>query len=405
MSNNLVKKATDYVSAMLRERLPEKFVYHDFTHTLDVFDTCKKLGEDHKLSPWDMEILLLAAIFHDTGYTVTIEGHEEESAEIAESFLKENGCPDDKIQKVKSSILATRMPQNPGNLMEEIICDADLSHFGKKEFFERIELLRIELEYTKNLSFSDFEWLKSNIEMLISHPFRTKAALAQFEERRMENLLKLQKKLRKKTDNLASKESKLEIQKEKIAFQKDKQSRPERGIETMFRITATNHIRLSDMADNKANIMLSINTILISIVLTVLARKLDVNPHLIIPTFILLLVSLMTIVFATIVTRPKVTAGLFTKQDIQEKKANLLFFGNFYNMDYNDFEWGMKEMMNDKEYLYGSMIKDFYFLGKVLGNKYKYLSICYNTFTYGMILSIIAFAIAILLHPGVTNIN
>jgi len=405
MSNNIIKKATEYVSGVFKDKLNEKFVYHDFTHTSEVIDTCKRLGEISKLSPWDMEVLVLAAIFHDTGYTATIEGHEQKSAEIASKFLKENGCPDEKIEKIRSCILATRMPQQPRSYVEEIICDADLSHFGKKNFFERIELLRMELEYTKGLSFTDFEWLKSNIEMLIQNPFRTKAAQGEFEERRTENLLKLQKKLRKKTDTLLDHESKIEIQKEKIALQKDKQSKPERGIETMFRITSTNHIQLSDMADNKANIMLSINTILISIVITVLVRKLDVNPHLIIPTFLMLVVSMLTIVFATIVTKPKVTAGLFTKQDIKEKKANLLFFGNFYNVELSDFEWGMKEMMNDKEYLYGSMIKDFYFLGKVLGKKYKYLSICYNTFMYGMIISILAFAISILLHPGLTNIE
>lgn len=405
MTNTLIKKSTDFVSGLLEHKLPEKIVYHDFTHTNEVIEMCRKLGETSKLSPWDMEILILAAIFHDSGYIFTIDGHEQKSAEIAAEFLKENGCPEDKISKITSCILATSMPQNPKNSLEEIICDADLSHFGRKNFFERIDLLRFELEFTKGLVFSDAEWLKSNIDMLISHPFRTKAAQAELNERRTENLLKLQKKLRKKTDNISTQDTKIEIQKEKIALQKDKQSRPERGIETMFRITSTNHIRLSDMADNKANIMLSINTLLISIVVTILVRKLDVNPHLIIPTFILLAVSLLTIIFATIVTKPKITAGLFTKEDIKEKKANLLFFGNFYNMDLNDFEWGMKEMMNDKDYLYGSMIKDFYHLGKVLGNKYKFLSICYNTFMYGMILSILAFAISILTHPGVTHIE
>jgi hypothetical protein len=74
-------------------------------------------------------------------------------------------------------------------------------------------------------------------------------------------------------------------------------------------------------------------------------------------------------------------------------------------MDLGTFEWGMKEMMKDREYLYGSMIKDFYFLGQVLGKKYLYLRICYNIFMYGIILSVIAFAIAILVYPGPTNLE
>jgi hypothetical protein len=134
-------------------------------------------------------------------------------------------------------------------------------------------------------------------------------------------------------------------------------------------------------------------------------RKLDSNPHLTIPTFLLLLVALICIIYAVLVTRPKITSGRFTKDDIYKKKTNLLFFGNFYNMELPDFEWGMKEMMNDKEFLYGSMIKDFYYLGQVLGRKYRNLRICYNIFMYGLIAAVIAYVLAFLLYPGATNLN
>jgi hypothetical protein len=99
------------------------------------------------------------------------------------------------------------------------------------------------------------------------------------------------------------------------------------------------------------------------------------------------------------VTRPNVTSGLFTKEDIESKKTNLLFFGNFFKMPLTDFQWGMDKMMSDKEYLYGSMVKDFYFLGQVLGRKYKYLRICYTIFMYGLIISVLAYTIAFILNP------
>ena len=153
------------------------------------------------------------------------------------------------------------------------------------------------------------------------------------------------------------------------------------------------------MADNKANIMISINTLIIGGIVTILMRKLDSNPHLIIPTFLLLTVSLVCIILAIRVTRPSLTEGKFTKEDIKQKKTNLLFFGNFYNMGLEDFSWGMKEMMNDRDYLYGSMIKDFYFLGQVLGKKYRYLRVCYTIFLIGLILSVIAFAIVYIFYP------
>lgn len=164
----------------------------------------------------------------------------------------------------------------------------------------------------------------------------------------------------------------------------------------MFRITSQNHMMLSSMADSKAHIMISINTLLISIIVTLLVRNLDLYPHLIVPTFLMLAVSLVTMIFGILVTRPEITSGVFSKEDITLKRANLLFFGNFHGMPLDDFHWGMNEMMNDGEYLYGSMIKDFYQLGQVLGRKYKYLRICYNVFMYGLILSVAAFTIAFL---------
>jgi hypothetical protein len=91
-----------------------------------------------------------------------------------------------------------------------------------------------------------------------------------------------------------------------------------------------------------------------------------------------------------------VTSGTFTKADIEQKRANLLFFGNFYRMPLDDFQWGMTQMMNDREYLYGSMVRDIYSLGQVLGRKYRYLRISYNIFMYGIIAAVLAFAGTIL---------
>jgi hypothetical protein len=167
----------------------------------------------------------------------------------------------------------------------------------------------------------------------------------------------------------------------------------------MFRNTVRTHVEFSAMADSKANIMISINTLIIGIIVTTLLRKLVEYPYLTIPTFIMLAVCLTCIIFAVFVTRPSITSGTFTKLDIEQKKTNLLFFGNFFNMPLGDFQWGMDQLMHDKDYLYGSMVKDFYFLGQVLGRKYKYLRICYNIFMYGLIIAVAAYTIAFILNP------
>ena len=102
-------------------------------------------------------------------------------------------------------------------------------------------------------------------------------------------------------------------------------------------------------------------------------------------------------------SRPIINDGVFTEDDIKKKKANLLFFGNFYKMSLEAFTWGMKEMMKDKDFLYGNMIKDFYYLGQSLGRKYRILNICYSFFIWGMIISVILFGISVYAAPETAN--
>jgi hypothetical protein len=103
---------------------------------------------------------------------------------------------------------------------------------------------------------------------------------------------------------------------------------------------------------------------------------------------------LATIVIAIIATRPNVSKGKFTRDDIRNKETNLLFFGNFHSMKLSDYEWAMKEMLKDADYLYSSLIRDIYFLGAVLGRKYRLLRICYTIFMFGFVAAVISFVIA-----------
>lgn len=178
---------------------------------------------------------------------------------------------------------------------------------------------------------------------------------------------------------------------------KDKDKDAGRGIETMFRTSLRNHIQLSQIADNKANIMLTINGGILAFALGSLFPRFGENSLLVLPTCILASVCVTALVFAVISTIPKVTRGIYSREEIRDKKANLLFFGNFYKMTLEDFEWGINEIIKDKEFLYSSMIRDFYNLGKVLSVKYKYLRVSYLIFMIGLIVSVTAFAAAFVL--------
>ena len=177
---------------------------------------------------------------------------------------------------------------------------------------------------------------------------------------------------------------------------KDKKDRYSRGVESMFRLTARNQISLSAIADNKSNILITVNTLILSIAMTVLISRLVEVPNIILPTLIFIMFSLITIIFAILSTRPNISSGRFTREDIREKKVNLIFFGNFYNMKLDEYEWAIEEMIKDDDYLYATMIKDQYFLGKVLAKKYKLLRIAYTIFMIGIVISVLAFVFAFL---------
>ncbi len=402
-TTEILQSASDFVGALLHDKLPPWSVYHNYEHTLEVVESSEEIGRASKLSKEELEMLLLAAWFHDTGHIEKSAGHEEKSVEIAEGFLRDHNYPPAKIEEVTSCIRATALSARAKNLMQMAMRDADVLHAGRKDFFAKSQLLRMEEEKRNGHVYTNQEWLNLNLDFLARSEFLTSYARTEYGPRRTKNLIGLQGRIRENEGTQKTETTKQQVKADKDKAKSDRESRPERGIETMFRTVPTHHLNLSSIADQKANIMLSSNALIISIVFGLLISKLDTNPHLMIPTFMLLAVCLTAIVFAILSTRPKVTSGRFSREDIVKKKVNLLFFGNFHSVPLEDFEWGMKEMMTDRDYLYSSMIQDLYFLGKVLERKYRYLRICYNVFMYGLIVSVLAFLISFLNTPGIRD--
>ncbi len=391
LRTEILRKAQTHVRSLFQQHKSFPGLYHNFDHTEEVVRNATEIAENMDLSRTDTEIILLAAWFHDTGYLESPKDHEERSALNAAEFLRSAKYPKEKIDAVIGCIGATKLPQSPNNLLEQIMCDADLLHLGKKDSLKKGELLRLEVEKMTDRRMSEEQWLRQSIGFFKDHSYHTTYAIREYSDRRDQNLSKLEKRLRK----LESRRTDQEHKTEKTMM---KEKRPGRGIETMFRIASQNHMELSSIADNKANIMISVPSIIISIVMTVLLRKLNENPELLIPTFLLLVTCVATIVFAILSTRPKITSGRYSREEIAEKKINLLFFGNFFGMKYGDFHWGINEMMKDKDLLYGALTKDIYYLGQVLGKKYRYLRISYNIFLYGMVASVVAYLAAFVLY-------
>lgn len=394
MNTQLLQATEAYVRDLFQSPEFKTLDYHNLEHTLEVVDAVKHVGKNSDLDESDMEAALLAAWLHDVGYKESLEYHEEASIRMTREFLTSHGISNPRIEKVVGCIEATRIPQNPRNLVEEVVADADLFHLSQEDFESKSERMRQEFEKTSRKKVSKEDWLSQNIQFMKKHNYFTNYGQLILTPRKKTNLKDLKKRSKEEVSEKDYNKIYKKLLKSENKLQQIKEQRPTRGIETMFRITSRNHLDLSSMADNKANIMISVNSIILSILVSVLFRKFEEDPNLIIPGLILTLTCLFTIVFAILATRPNVSKGKFTKEDILNKRTNLLFFGNFHSMDFDMYEWGMREMMRDGDYLYGSMIKDIYFLGAVLGNKYKMLRISYTIFMFGFIISVLAFILS-----------
>lgn len=386
MSDILIKTEA-FVTDLLTHKLSEKYLYHNLRHTERVVKNTKEILNHSDIDQDTSETILIAAWFHDTGFTRQFEDHEETSCKIATGFLKEHGYPDAKIEMVNKCIRATKMGYEPQDFIEKVMRDADSSHFAKESYPETAEVLREELKLLGIKEYSIPEWRNENIKMYTTgHQFYTDYAKDNWQKDKDKNLKKL----------IKAKKKFKQVEKKEAIKASLKSSSPERGIQTLYRVTLRNHLKLSDIADTKANILLSVNAIIISLALSNLIPKLDnpSNTYLLIPTIIFVLFSIASMILSVIATRPNVTRGEFTKEDVENKSVNILFFGNFHKMKLQDFEWAISEVIKDKDYLYNSLTKDLYFLGKVLDRKYRILRLTYTIFMIGIIISVISFAIA-----------
>lgn len=387
----LIVEVEKYVFSLLSEKLHSNYLYHNLAHTQRVVEKTREISANLEVAEIDVENLEIAAWFHDVGFIESGDNHEEKSVKIAVDFLKSYKFTEDRLEIITGLILATKMNSVPKTNLEKILRDSDAAHLASKNFFNYNSLLRKEWEFVLGKKYTNKEWIALNLSFFTQkHRYYTDFALKNWskaKEKNLSKILKNQKKLKKDNRKFKQKE-------EALTLKKNKSIAPERGVETMFRVALRNHITLSDIADTKANILLSVNAIIVSLALSSLLPKLDnpSNSHLFVPTIIFIIFTVISIVLSILATRPNVTEGKFTKEDVANRKVNLLFFGNFHQMKLEDFEWGITEMMQDRDYLYGSLTKDLYFLGLVLNRKYKILRITYTVFMTGIIVSVLAFA-------------
>lgn len=379
---DIVKEVEKYTINYYEENVSSLLFYHSIEHTRLVASVSAKIAVAEGIDKRNQQIVEVAAWFHDIGHAVSLTDHETESCKIARIFLSEKEQDEEFIAEVEKCICSTRMGASKKSLIEMIIGDADYAHTGMEDFMEISNLLRKEMCNFVERKCSKLDYWKQTLKFVKGIEFYTTYGKENLEPIKKQNIKKVEKRIKKMSAN-----------KSDVTVPKVANKSTARGIETMFRLTARNQINLSSIADNKANIMLTINAVIVSVLMSTSAINYRVGdePNFLVPGLILIIGCLISLVFAILSVRPKYGTGNYRDEDLKNKKINLLFFGNIFKMPYTKYENGVKEMMDDYDYLYSTLTKDQYNLGKVLARKYKLLSYSYNFFMFSFVIAVVIF--------------
>ena len=189
----IIKNVAQYCTNLLTDLKCKELPFHNLQHTIEVVQNVKYLCAAMNINEQETDLLIIAAWFHDTGFSVIYKGHEEESKSIATAFLNTQEVTVDFIDKICICIDATKMPQCPTTKLAEILSDADVLHISNPHYFYRKLLLRKEWELFCDHKVSDLEWHKLNLEFLKKHHFRTVFGKDTLTKGKQENIIKVER--------------------------------------------------------------------------------------------------------------------------------------------------------------------------------------------------------------------
>jgi len=373
-------------------------MYHDFGHQNRIKRNIHEIGTASGLDDESLQVLHLAKLIMG----VTDARNQMKTIDFVKGneLLTEN-CKlifdkydlDQKLFQRVERILHSLSPLVTAKTLEEkVYTDAFIADFTGSKGRDRLKRFYEEM-ILREVNLGKISWIDLIIAAIESNNATSEYGKEHIQPKveKLKSQLKKEKKaLDQQRKLLLKKELNIsdgEIKKLKKDMEKAK-GRDDRGIQTLFRTTIKNHYTLNEMVDRKANIMITVNSIILSLVI---GGVIGTNPKLTvqeIPILILVITAIASIIYAILSIRPVKTQGDFTEEDIRNKQGNLLYFGNFHNMHFRDFEWAFLQMLNDKDYLYGSMIRDYYHLAVGLHKKYTYQRHSLNIFLIGFIVSI-----------------
>jgi HD superfamily phosphodiesterase len=190
-AERIIKEVEVFACDQINKPPTSVYSYHNLDHTRAVVRNAKEIGKNMGLHEKEMCIVIISAWFHDIGYTINYEDHEDKGIEIARNFLTQLNIKPYAIDLICGCIEATKMPQNPLNKLEMIVCDADMYHLSEDDLIETTNNLRMEINQVKGLDLGEKDYLLGTFRLLKKQRYFTRYAIEMLEAGKVKNLQKL----------------------------------------------------------------------------------------------------------------------------------------------------------------------------------------------------------------------
>ena len=387
--SSTVGQARQFVLRLYSQKQDARLLLHNYSLGAALEEAITEIGRVENAPVPTTESAILAGWFLPTGWLFDTSTPSQYSPKVAQQFFQKSGIAPEAQQKTLLAIQQVMKGETPTTTAGRMLSDAYQAVIFLGDSADRLLSMRIEREMLSGQTFTKTIWAREVLEQLLRIKWHTHHGQAHLQPL-------LTKAIHAQRAEVEKRNEKEEVQEGHFTNLEKKD--PVRGAQTYFRTNFRNHINLSAIADNKANIMISVNAILVSVLITFLSyRNIGENsPQILLPVVVFLVTGMSSLIFAVLSARPKVTRLNGIQQDSQMAKENLSFFGNFVQLDLEDYEAAMDEIFQDGQLLYGNMVRDLYFLGKVLDKKYRYLSISYTVFMVGFVATVVSFLIMLL---------
>jgi len=395
LPKGMLAKAETVVFELYKAKQDSRLLYHNYELANKLVESIEEIGRDANLSPQSIEMLCIAGWFYPTGRLTNYNQPTEAAVNHVTQFLTKEEYPKARTEKVKDLIRLIDAKKVPINEEQEVFHDAFYALKNGELYPTKSSLFYLEQELIQQAVLTKEQRVQLQLQNLLSTKFYTPYGKLTFESAVANNILTVKGQLQKikKKKNIFVEEEPLNT------FQGLDDNVPNRAIQTFFRTNYRNHINLSAIADNKANIMISVNAILLSVMISLMTYKniAETKPMILMAIIVFFITGLASLIFAVLSARPKVTNTNKQSKDKIINQKNIVFFGNFVHLDLEEYEAAMDSVFRDGELMYGNMVRDLYYLGKVLDKKYRYLTTSYNIFMVGFVATAITLLIALLL--------